>query len=276
MMSFKDLVWLIWLLLPHSADSTEEAVMLEISNLLRSDSRSLFSSDALFFKAHDNLLSEIRKNSFAYKSHPFVISLFPDCIRCHDSLMRFSFTSAERYRVISANTAIFYGQISEIESMRSRNLHSIKHFVPLLPEAKIDIRIRTLHETSVIEGGCMIEDQSRASMPVRISVIVAPMSLEELDIFKKEVKEMEADEAALFDFNFQELEANSERSAHVMIWSCTDVIAVAIKLSNRREVLWIERSHEIRVSNKWCKGITQSGVYSETPMYNGNLTGKLQ
>ena len=270
-----DAIILIWILMPQYTNSTKEVMMLEISTLLRSNSRKKFSSDALYFEAHDSLLREIKKKSTFDKAHPFVIDLFQDCFRCHDSLIH-SLSSSERYRIISTDKAIFHGTITEIENMQSWNYHSIKRYIPLIPDAKIDISLYEMLETSVIKGGCKMDtDIKEVRSQIKLSVIVAPMTLQELNIFKVEIKLMGEDLTALFIFDYNELQENTERAAHITIHNCSHVEVVAKKLSNRREILWIEGSHDIQTSNKWGKGICQSGDYSETPVYNANLTGSI-
>ena len=273
MKSFSDLIVFLWLLLPLYVNSTRESVMLEISKLLRSDSRNNFASEQLYFEAHENLLSEIRRSTFTNAAHPFVLSLYTDCFRCHDSLINF-LSRSERYRVISANTAIFHGTISEIESMKWRNFRSIKHYVPLIHDAKIDSGLRSILTTAVTEGGCRrgaADNGAEVPITVRISIVIAPMPPEELQNFKDQMYLMATGDAT---FNFDELRADVERSAHAVIADCRRVDAVVTMLSERREILWIERSHEIHVSNKWSRGICQSGLYSENPIFNANLTGK--
>ena len=122
----------------------------------------------------------------------------------------------------------------------------------------------------------MAENHMRsAENKKQISIIVAPMTLAELEVFKFDVEVMGKNVSALFMFEHEELEVNNERSARIIVEDCSNVEIVAIKLSQRREILWIEGSHEIQVSNKWGKGICQSGDYSETPMYSADLTGEI-
>lgn len=122
----------------------------------------------------------------------------------------------------------------------------------------------------------MAENHMRsAENKKQISIIVAPMTLAELEVFKLEVEVMGKNASAPFTFEHEELEANTERSARIIVEDCSNVETVAIKLSQRREILWVEGSHEIQVSNKWGKGICQSGDYSETPMYSADLTGEI-
>ena len=291
-----DAVLLSWLVMACSANLSREAVMIEISHLLRSSSKDVFASDTDYFKAHEKLLTTILTETMD-ESHPFVISLFNDCKHCHDTFLDDTESPlAERYRVVSKERAIFYGSIQEIESLRDRFPHSIDHYFPLLHEAKIDNSLRNLMTTPTAEGGCEDVDNfpvenarilgrdstsTRTSTKTKIStprvttgitVVVAPLSEKDFNTFIEEIKEMQSGEIP-FTFDFKELLPNKERSAHVEVEDCQDVMSLAIQLSERREILWIEKKHEIRVNNKWAKGICQSGTSSDTPMYNSNLTG---
>ena len=273
-------------------DASKEAVMLEVSSLLRSESRSHFASDQTFFDAHDVLFNKIISYSNATAEHPFVISLFEDCRTCHDSLIHAgNFT--ERYRVISAMKAIFYGKINEIEELKAHYPHSINYYIPLLPGAKIDFSIRTMTSKSSSEGGCSdiifsppadfkVSNSERgllSTSELKLTVVVAPLSVLELKRFIQDISLMQIDTEINIQFtmNTSELKHDKERSAHITInnceKSCDNVLRLALLLSEKREVLWIERSHEIRINNKWAKGICQSGVYTDTPAYNSNLTG---
>jgi hypothetical protein len=278
-------------------NSSKEAVMLEISSLLRSDSRSHFGSDQMFFDAHDALFTKIVSYANTSAEHPFVISLFQDCRTRHDTLIH-SGNFTERYRVISAMKAIFYGKIVEIEELKQHYPHSINYYVPLLPGAKIDISLRTMTSKPLSEGGCsdiIFSPATAASLNVsntnrglisvttsaiKLTVVVAPLSALDLKSFIQNIKIMQTNKEINIQFtiNTSELKHDKERSAHITINngenSCENVLKLALLLSERREVLWIERSHEIRTNNKWAKGICQSGVYTETPAYASNLTGK--
>lgn len=288
------LVFVFWMMVMITSfvDSSKEAVMLEISSLLRSDSRSHYASDQLFFDAHDVLFTKIISYSNATAEHPFVISLFQDCAKCHDFLIQ-SGNYTERYRVVSALKAIFYGKIVEIEDLKLRYPHSINYYIPLLPGTKIDFSLRTMTSKPSSEGGCSdmtfpsrtnlnTSNSNRESIPtseIRLTVVVAPLSALDLRTFIQDLKSMQTNTAINIQFtiNTSELKHDKERSAHITISngknSCQNILKLAILLSEKREVLWIERSHEIRVNNKWAKGICQSGMFTDTPAYSSNLTG---
>jgi hypothetical protein len=43
------------------------------------------------------------------------------------------------------------------------------------------------------------------------------------------------------------------------------------------EVLYIERKYPVHTSNRWAKGVCQTGSWDKAPLYlSGNLTGKNQ
>lgn len=294
MNSWFDAVLLSWLVIACSANLSREAVMIEISHLLRSSSKDVFASDNDYFKAHEKLLTTIVSESID-KCHPFVVSLFHDCKHCHDTFLDDTESSiTERYRVVSKEKAILYGSIQEIESLRARFPHSIDHYFPLLPEAKIDNSLRSLMTTPIAEGGCddvdnfPVEDSRildsdstststsklKTKLKNGITVVVAPLSEKDFKIFIEDMKVMQSQELSFF-FEFKELLPNVERSAHVEVEHCQDIMLLASLLSQRREILWIEKKHDIHVSNKWAKGICQSGSSSSTPMYSSNLTGKI-
>jgi hypothetical protein len=292
-------MYVFWMMatITFFVDSSKEAVMLEISSLLRSDSRSHFASDQMFFDAHDALFTKIISYSNTSAEHPFVISLFQDCRTCHDTLIHAgNFT--ERYRVISAMKAIFYGTIVEIEELKGHYPHSINYYVPLLPGAKIDISLRTMTNKPSSQGGCSdiifspapaaslnVSNTKRGSISmtasaIKLTIVVAPLSAVDLKTFILNLKLMQTNKKIniKFTINTSELKQDEERSAHITINngenSCENVLKLSLLLSEKREVLWIERSHEIRTNNKWAKGICQSGVYTDTPAYASNLTGK--
>lgn len=273
--------WLVTMII-SSVYSSKEAVMLEISSLLRSNSRSHFASDRMFFDAHDALFSKIISNTNSTAQHPFVISLYLDCSKCHDSLIHAG-NFSERYRVISAMKAIFYGKVNEIEELKLRYPHSIKYYVPLLPSAKIDIALRTMTSIPSSEGGCsdittttnvnISNKESILKSSIKLTVVVAPLSVLDLEMFVQDLKSMQTNTNIIFTFDTSELQHDKERSSYFTVNNCQNVLNLVLLLSEKREILWIERSHDIRINNKWAKGICQSGVYSDTPAYASNLTG---
>lgn len=274
MMQFYSRIVVTWLMMSYRVESTKEAVMLRISYLLRSDAKKNYESDQHYFEAHDVLSAKLGDEIKSKQAHPFVISLVSDCVRCHETVMQ-SAVTVERYRVISAEDAVFYGSLEEIKDLQALHPMSIKYFIPLIPDAKIDAALRSLYTTSISDGGCNGDTQdSQTSMTsIRISIIVAPLSDIDLATFIAEMLVLEAENNAEIMFEFKELLPEKERSMQGTIISCQNVIKFAVMLSKRREVLWIERRHDIRVNNKWARGICQSGSYADTPAFTSNLTG---
>lgn len=239
--------------------------MLEVSTLFRSDPRKSFLSNMHYFDAHEKLLLNLRADENVDKAHPFIFILYDSCVGCHSYLTDLV-SFADKYKIITANKAIFHGSVTEIDVLRKRHSKSILYYIPLLPSAKIDNRL-------LASEGCKLlpsADVDRNKVKLKLAVVIAPISELELEIFSNEMME---DKTLDFTFDFSEIVPNSERSAYVTIANCMDAEMVAIKLSLRREVLWIEQSHEIYASNLWATGICQSGAYDEAPIYYAGLTG---
>jgi hypothetical protein len=275
MMQFYGKIVVTWLMMSYVVESTKEAVMLRISYLLRSDAKKYYATEQHYFEAHDILTAKIEDDVLSKRAHPFVISLFSGCIQCHENLMQSALTM-EKYRVISAEDAVFYGSLQEIRDLKALHPLQINHFIPLIPDAKIDAVLRTIHTASVAAGGCN-NDASDPQIPmssIRISIVVAPLSGIDLATFIADMVVLEAEYNSVLTFEFKELLPERERSMQATIMNCKDVTKFAVLLSKRREILWIERSHDIRVNNKWARGICQSGSYADTPAFTSNLTGK--
>lgn len=226
-------------------NSSRNEAIFEFSNLIRSNSRNYFASDAEYISAHDMLFLEIQKD--ANKTHPFMLSLYEDCVDCHNSLM--VSVLADKYRIITAHKAIFFSSVEDIELLMKNNAHTIEHYIPLIHLSKIDNTIFSISsdEISKVKATHVEKD-------TRLIAIIAPMPNEELESFVEEIKVLTEDKLAPFIFDFTSLLSQTERAVYVTIADRANVIEVATKLSKRREILWIEYSHEIIANNKWAKG----------------------
>jgi subtilisin family serine protease len=75
---------------------------------------------------------------------------------CHESLLaRFS---ADKYRILTADKAVVFASVAEIEAFVSDNSDSIQHYIPVLPTTKIDAGVRQMASE---EGGCTAVPKSK-------------------------------------------------------------------------------------------------------------------
>lgn len=246
-------------------------------------------------QALDAHISKLHKRLDTHRQ-AFVITFRPACgFDCHQLAAPFLEFSGS-YSVISDSVSLIHSHVSLVDQLLRDNPDKISEYLPLLSQFKIEAGVERM---ATADGGCVspsyktkanAEAVLEPSKSTKLMVLVAPLSEDEIVTFLRSLKKMQRHETksnfgpdygasnvgdqVVFSFDSSDLVPGVRRYMAIRIPSCHHTAIIGRMLSELNEILWVEPLYDAYTSNRWLKGVCQTGNYENAPFGPvGNLTG---
>jgi subtilisin family serine protease len=259
------------------------------SSLFNSNINKKYNNNNDIIIEHERLLSNILKNeTLLTKQLPYVLNLNENCGSiCHDKLSlyltnitplsslllskrshsSYSFvTKNERYNIINIDKALILTSLDNISKMIEKYPYYIRGYTPLLSINKIDIDTYDYSRC-----GQKLNEQN---ITFSIIVVIAPLDIQDLNLFIKKIKRFQNQSTILFEFEYDGVEPNIKSNSLISFFDCEPIDDILHSLSEFNEIIWIEPAPELNLFNRWTRSICQTATVDNTPLYNSaELTG---
>ncbi len=172
---------------------------------------------------------------------------------------------------------------SEIETYQQNHPDSILFQTVVHPDYKVAPEIK---KVSLLSGGCIPQSLQYSPLTAEDKVVksptehkllvsLTPLSKEELADFLQFASALSVEYKNEVQFDFDSAaNVNSEpMRGHIRTTRCDKIVEIANRFAQRREVYWLERSHNIVKHNYWARGVCDTNNYASAPLDQTALNG---
>lgn len=253
--------------------------------LFQSDARVHFDSDHSFAAAHDEYTSKIIKedNNYSNHRHPFILKFPENCgLKCHEKVK--SRVGPERHSVLTSSYAQVLLETTEVSSLKSELGGFLDDYVAMLPALKIESKSQkaAMVDTKcsdIPEEGIVFQVIFAAPNSSRLGYVISSLETvvtESSASYENVLATLVIDKTGLVpnreNIVTYELKCRGESSPTAVI-TATQKRQLIDTLAKFPFVLWVEQRERYFPSNRWAKGLCQTGEPYKHPMFEVGLDG---
>jgi hypothetical protein len=170
------------------------------------------------------------------------------------------------YNIITSRHGLIFVNLKTLKTVLNSSM-LIEDFVPFLPELKVDADL-------ILENECPPDSVESLAL----HLLILPLTEDQLKLFLAHLSQLSSSSNLFLlthPLELLTLSPNQENLIPITI-NCSSAIVSLVSLTQSHEIIWIEKSYPMKSAMKWANGVTQSGKYSERPLFAANLTGNGQ